>query len=111
MGGGLHSHGSEGAMSESSTFSCESCGKSYAWKPELAGKKAKCKCGAMITVPQRPPADESDALYDLVEDDPPARTQPVRPIAAAGAARASAAAQGASGQRCPSCGAGMQPGS
>ncbi|HEV8292508.1 MAG TPA: hypothetical protein VGP94_11325, partial [Tepidisphaeraceae bacterium] len=38
----------------SSRFSCEACGKSFAWKPALAGKKAKCSCGAVVTVPPAP---------------------------------------------------------
>ena len=33
------------------TFSCPICGKEYPWKPELAGKKGKCKCGAIMHVP------------------------------------------------------------
>ncbi|HSI33500.1 MAG: hypothetical protein ACAI43_23190 [Phycisphaerae bacterium] len=32
-------------------FVCSGCGKGYAWKPELAGKRVKCKCGAAISVP------------------------------------------------------------
>jgi hypothetical protein len=33
------------------TFSCPECGKEYPWKAELAGKKGKCKCGAVMHVP------------------------------------------------------------
>ena len=52
----------DGAMK----FSCNACGKSYGWKPELAGRQAKCKCGQVMTVPAEPPAPpEEDALYDL----------------------------------------------
>ncbi len=74
-------------MSEQATFECESCGKSYNWKPALAGKHAKCKCGATITVPQSVSAPEpaEEDLYDLVEDDAlkPQRAPvaPVKPIA------------------------------
>jgi hypothetical protein len=32
-------------------FSCPECGKEYPWKAELAGKKGKCKCGAIMHVP------------------------------------------------------------
>jgi hypothetical protein len=32
------------------------CGKQYAWKPELAGKRAKCKCGAVVKIPAEDPA-------------------------------------------------------
>ncbi|HSV14325.1 MAG TPA: hypothetical protein VLI90_08700 [Tepidisphaeraceae bacterium] len=39
-------------MAESSDrFSCASCQRSYIWKPALAGKRVKCKCGAMMDVP------------------------------------------------------------
>src|SRR5688500_15462390 len=37
-------------------FSCPSCGKQFAWKPELAGKKGKCKCGGVLSIPAKPPA-------------------------------------------------------
>lgn len=46
-------------------FACDGCGKTYPWKPELTNKKAKCKCGAVITVPDLSPPPPSD-------DDPPA---------------------------------------
>jgi hypothetical protein len=97
------------------TFNCQACGKSYNWKPELAGKKAKCKCGAMITVPQSLKADEPDldSMYDLVEDDAPKpkqRVAPIAPIAAAGAGGVATAPAQQTGMRCPSCGSGMQPG-
>ena len=61
-------------------FSCPACGKQYAWKAQLAGKKAKCSCGAAVAVPQAPPAAEAapsppqppppqsiDDLYDFAE--------------------------------------------
>src|SRR4051794_30710918 len=38
------------------TFSCDQCGKRYPWKPEYAGRKVKCKCGAVLTAPSHPPA-------------------------------------------------------
>ena len=38
-------------MPEGPKFSCPECGKQYPWKPELAGKKGKCKCGAIMSVP------------------------------------------------------------
>src|SRR4051812_48229862 len=59
-------------------FTCQSCGKSYRWKPEFAGKKVKCKCGTVMTAPKSPPraapppppaADgpDLDALYALAD--------------------------------------------
>jgi len=71
---------------EGGTFACDACGKRYAWKPQLAGKKAKCKCGATITVPQAlaPQRDAPDDLYDVVDTSPPATVvrQTVAPAAA-----------------------------
>src|SRR5688500_12395859 len=71
---------------EAGTFSCGACGKRYAWKPQLAGKKAKCKCGATIAVPQSISAerDAPDDLYDVVDTPPPATIarQTVAPAAA-----------------------------
>ena len=56
-----------------SRFSCESCGKSYALKPELSGRRVKCKCGHVMTVPQAPPSGPAeqrvdDDLYDMAPD-------------------------------------------
>lgn len=52
-------------------FSCTSCNKSYAFKPEYANKKVKCKCGATIAVPDMTTQAEDD-LYDIAEDAKPA---------------------------------------
>jgi len=74
-------------------FSCTGCGKSYKWKPELAGKKVKCKCGAVVAVPKElaPPPDSEvdlDGLYELAaEEKKSARRQQEEPV----------------GFRCPSC--------
>src|SRR5687767_3453590 len=50
-------------------FSCDGCGRTYAWKEQLAGKRVKCKCGTAVTVPQAPlePEFDADALYDLAD--------------------------------------------
>ena len=53
-------------------FSCPECGKQHTWKPQLAGKRAKCTCGAAITVPLNEPGDAPDDLYDVVETPRPA---------------------------------------
>jgi hypothetical protein len=39
----------------SGKVSC-ACGKQYSWKPELAGKRAKCKCGGVVKFPAEDPA-------------------------------------------------------
>ena len=60
-------------------FSCDGCAKSYPWKPELTGKKAKCKCGAILTVPDLsepepstddPPALPDDGIFDFIDSAP-----------------------------------------
>ena len=91
-------------------FNCSTCGKEYRWKPELAGKKAKCKCGNVIAVPSKSPAAAAparpapkpdaevdfDGLYALAQEEKKAT-------------RAAPADQSA-GYRCPSCSAGLPPG-
>jgi len=37
-------------------LSCGACGKSYAWKPQYAGKTLKCSCGSAIKAPAAAPA-------------------------------------------------------
>jgi hypothetical protein len=37
------------------TFSCSSCGATYPWSASKAGKKAKCKCGAVVLIPASAP--------------------------------------------------------
>ena len=82
-------------VAQQGKFSCGGCGKTYKWKPELAGKKAKCKCGHVMSVPKELAPEEDgglDDLYALAED-------------------ASARKHEASTDiRCPSCGSGITPG-
>ena len=120
-------------MSESATgkFACQACGRTFAWKPELAGRSAKCKCGATVKIPSQPmaagaakaaapraaasaaaapaaaPADEGNPLdaYDF------SQAQAAAPAPGrGGSARAAAAPAADAGMRCPSCSAAMQPG-
>jgi hypothetical protein len=77
------------------SFECDGCRKSYRWKPELAGKKVKCKCGHPIVVPI--PAPE-----------PPQAVESDDPFADALAAAADAEERGAyevaqDAPRCPGC--------
>jgi hypothetical protein len=87
-------------MSEAATlkFGCPNCARQFVWKEQLAGKKAKCKCGNVIQVPlsmtEEPPAEEPllRDMIDFVEDDdppPPAKVvkvakAPVPVLASAG---------------------------
>jgi hypothetical protein len=63
-------------MAVAGNFQCESCGKSFRWKPELAGKRAKCKCGEVMTCPSKMPIDEEadDGLMELAPAPMPARS-------------------------------------
>jgi hypothetical protein len=70
---------------------CPSCGKQFRWKPELAGKRAKCKCGGVIAIPAQPapaqPADDQDE-YDIAPTAAPVAPRAanaVPPPAASGA--------------------------
>jgi hypothetical protein len=44
------------AFDEHPKFACQSCGRQYRWKPEMAGRSAKCACGAKLVVPTEAPA-------------------------------------------------------
>jgi hypothetical protein len=87
-------------------FSCDDCGKSYSWKPELAGRRVKCKCGQPLSVPKADPAAAA-AVATAVEDVPPGFEDlyalgagtPVEPVTPPAFARAATP--------CPSCGAGV----
>ncbi len=70
-------------------ISCPACKRQYACKPELAGKRAKCKCGAKIQFPpaeeeilteldviDEPPAEEMLTAMDVLDDDEPAFAVP-----------------------------------
>ncbi|MBN2023425.1 MAG: hypothetical protein JW809_11610 [Pirellulales bacterium] len=74
---------------------CPQCGQGYRLRDELAGKKAKCRCGQTLTIPEAEPAieplatllDEADVLAPPVAEPlaPPGAHHP-RPSAAFGAA-------------------------
>jgi hypothetical protein len=84
------------------SVACASCGKEYRWKPEFAGKRAKCKCGGVVSFPKAdpvapppppppPPSDVPEGFEDfgIAEDAPPPPPPPIpgrRPAAAAPAA-------------------------
>src|SRR5438128_10730312 len=56
-------------MSSSGKIVCGACGRQYGWKPELAGRTVKCKCGAAITVTRESPVAAAAAPegYDVAE--------------------------------------------
>jgi hypothetical protein len=51
---------------------CPLCQRQYAFKSELAGKRVRCKCGQVMTMPQPPPAAEE--VYDIVKEPEPVST-------------------------------------
>jgi hypothetical protein len=80
---------------ESPHFSCPGCGGKKSWKPQLAGKRAKCSCGHILTIPLEPPqlaaapivpATFEEAFEAAASDQPdfdnPAPTLSVAPAAA-----------------------------
>jgi hypothetical protein len=74
-------------------FSCAACGRQFAWKPALAGKKAKCACGEPLLIPQSPPgpaAPVEDDAYD-VAGAPPAPAPATRVATPVVAERSTAA--------------------
>ena len=85
---------------EQGKFSCDKCGKSYKWKPELAGKKVKCKCGNIMAAPaEEPIAAEPEidlnGLYELAAEEKKAtKRQREEPV----------------GFRCPACSSELQIG-
>jgi hypothetical protein len=62
-------------------FLCPGCRASFAWKPQYAGRKIRCKCGQVFVPPEPPSAEAAPDLYD-VSDDATARVEPVRRAAA-----------------------------
>jgi hypothetical protein len=74
-------------------FNCPSCGKEYKWKPELAGKKGKCKCGSVMLVPAKAPKvkvpepELAEDTYDVADSSGAAEEDaPLAPPPYAGAA-------------------------
>lgn len=73
---------------------CEQCGKRYRWKPELAGRRAKCACGHVIDMPAAPPdsapppgpESDDDGMYGITDDSTPKRPARRPPPVAAGLA-------------------------
>ncbi len=86
------------------TFSCPHCDRRFLYKPELEGKRIRCKCGEKFTV-EAPLIEEPDS-YSLGdnpedEDDGP---DLMALLSSAGGDAAPVSAPAASGKFCPSCG-------
>src|SRR5262245_13239846 len=62
-------------------FSCKACERRYRWKPALAGRNVRCKCGSVIVCPLREP--EPDNLYEIVPElEKPKVPRAARPVLA-----------------------------
>ncbi len=91
----------------STGFGCKACGRRFAWKPALAGKRVKCSCGNVLTVPATAPA---------VVARPAAVAHSAPPPGAHGGMDLSALEEAAiapaqdTGYRCPSCQSNLIPG-
>jgi hypothetical protein len=89
---------------------CPSCQKEYPWKPDLAGKRVKCKCGELIDVPAAAPKAEVDELYDLADDPAPKGQHAIGDLQSA-ATTAAVAVDNSRHFPCPYCGEKLDPGS
>lgn len=67
--------------SAAGSFACDTCGKQYRWKPELAGKRAKCKCGAVVDCPASDPAAGEEDILDLAPIPLPPKAAPRATVA------------------------------
>jgi hypothetical protein len=59
--------------SECPHFSCPQCGSKKVWKPEIAGRTARCGCGNILKIPAEQPGVAAAAAkrqVALVSDDP-----------------------------------------
>jgi hypothetical protein len=62
----------------SARYTCENCGKTFVPKPEWMGKKVKCRCGYVMSIPLPPPPKEEpagDDMYDLAPEAPAAKAK------------------------------------
>src|SRR6185436_5870584 len=85
------------------------CRQSTAVPFMSAGKRVKCKCGEVISVPAAEPEPEPNDLYDLAYDG--SSSGPQQGILDLQAAAAPAAVDEGNQFRCPYCGESIEPGS
>jgi len=81
---------------------CESCGKQFRWREEIAGKRMKCPCGGVVSVPVNAPGAMEDlgVLPEHADVRPAKRAAPSAVGAAAGGgAKPQAAARSSGGPR------------
>lgn len=90
-------------------FICTACGKEYRWKPELAGRKAKCGCGASIVVPAERPSAGLAAKAAAPALAPTSARAAIAAEPNAAPADLKPAAAESSGAKCPACAAALAP--
>jgi hypothetical protein len=95
-------------MPTAPTFTCEFCGHTYPWKARNAGRKAKCQCGQILTVPAVAPPGPPEPVVEPPTVEPPAPEPPapaqVLPVEApAKAAPVVTAVAAAGAATCPNC--------
>lgn len=98
------------------SIACPHCNKSYTFKPQLAGKKVRCKCGAKFRVPSdvqgnveliEAPQSEDGYDLDIPADEPTSTKSPS--ISAAQLALSGAGDDDGSPNQCPACGGKVKP--
>ena len=88
------------SSSDGPRFSCAACGKSYRWKAEIAGRSAKCACGAKLVVPSNAPSiSDTEEVPLAPEPTRSATPQGVKPSQTSGIET-----------KCPSCSASLVSG-
>ncbi len=80
-------------------FQCHECGKTISVKDELAGKRVKCPCGAVVTATAAAPTATAGAARPARPA--PARPVPARPVAARPAVQTSTAARAGTARPAP----------
>jgi hypothetical protein len=67
------------AVASGSRFACEGCGKSLVWKPAQAGKRVKCSCGTIMTVPPAPMSGDKPPIPRSLKPPPQIAQTAVKP--------------------------------
>jgi len=93
-------------MSDGPTFACPYCDRQYGFKPELEGKKVRCKCGEKFIV--EPPQLEEPAPYDI-DQDAPIDDGPDWSLLTGSSGEQPEPAGSSTRVSCPSCGSSISP--
>jgi DNA-directed RNA polymerase subunit RPC12/RpoP len=91
---------------------CGSCGKRFAAKEKLAGRKVKCpQCGGVLTIPKPRPAPEAALELPKPDDEYAVTLPPAGETGPSTAGRVSGTERAPGTKpKCPSCGASLKPG-